>query len=233
MGEGKRARNHADDRPKIFKLKEGRPIFEGIIVDHNAKEQQIAIRRLRFYCPTQSSPMRVFREGETFLKVLSEGEDSDTKIDLRNISSLEIINSAFISKKYPGRMFVKIGVTPKKGGLVEHYLLPRGVELCATAKSTNFEKSWYLYTINKIVRIKRSSDISNKSKTAWYPETHKGKDLEQASLYQRTKKKIKSMFRKEATDAKKNSHINYNNTNRDSDSIDSLPFYDTKSRVRP
>lgn len=197
MGEGKRARNHTPNRPKIFKLKKGRPIFNGVIVDYNAKEKQTDVRSIRLYDPTQSSPIRAFREGETYFKALSEGEDSDTKIDLKNISSLEIVDGSFVSKKYPGRMFVKIGVTPKKGHLTEYYLLPRDIELCATVKSTNFEKSWHLYTINKIHKIARSSDVSHDPKPTWYPATHKGKSLENPSLYQRAKTKVKKILRLE------------------------------------
>jgi hypothetical protein len=191
MGEGKRQKNHTPDRPEIFKLKKGRPSFKGVIVDSDAKEKNLLVRNIRIYDPTQSSRIRSFREGETFLQALSEDEDSDTKIDLKNISSIRVIDKAFLSKKYPGRMFVKIGVMPKKGTRPEYYLLTRDIELCATVNSTSFEKSWYLHSINGIKDVAISTSVNENEKPTWYPPTHKGKDLEKPSMYKKVKRFLK------------------------------------------
>jgi hypothetical protein len=134
MGEGGR-QSLSIDEPKFIPLEEGQGSFKATIFDDQA---EIKIQDISFF-------------GNTSLDgIMNEKDDSVNKIDIADISEINVINEHYKSSKYPRKDLCKVSIKSKKGAGLNNLLAPKKIVICGIREATGIQVSWFLSQIKKI-----------------------------------------------------------------------------------
>lgn len=96
--------------------------------------------------------------------IKSEDDFSVTELDIAKIKDIQVMNSAFQSKRYTvnniSEVFVLAKVTFDTGATLENVLIPKIVQVSGVEINTNAGKAWKLSTLSKI-EFKKSMNAQN------------------------------------------------------------------------
>ena len=137
MGEG--GEDSRDKIPKFQKLQRGEPSYVGTIVEKNQKTR---VNQISFTGATKIDGLR------------SEDSDATTQLDLADVLTIEVKQSAYSSEKFMQEYVLVTVISKQKTKSGEHIkrdlLVPRNVQFSAQDLESQFELAWWLRDVKKI-----------------------------------------------------------------------------------